>query len=150
MVSKLTGFIISFLEYFSPSFSSKTVNRWVKRISVTKWFKSPPLEVAVDVSGRGEMYRVKIFLAQRGWILRLGLVPEIYFAWLCRLFAQGTLTPSPRDQAWWGWASHDRVTPWMASAKSVFLWKVRVCNLQGVNTDRHSQFSCLTCRCRDI
>ena len=68
---------------------------------------------------------------------------DYIFAWLCRLFAQsrGTLTPSLRDQAWWGWASHDRVTPWMASAKSVFLWKFRVCNLQVVNTVKHSHAS---------
>ena len=88
MVSKIKGFIISFLKNFSHSFSSKTVNRRVKRISVTKWFSSPPLEVAVDVTGRGKMSRVQILLTHRGLLFRLGLVPGIYFRVTIRLFAQ--------------------------------------------------------------
>ena len=88
MVLKIKGFIISFLKNFSPSFSSKTVNRRVKRISVTKWFKSPPLKVAVDVSGRGKVSRVQILLTQRGLFFRLGLVPVIFLRLTIRLFAQ--------------------------------------------------------------
>ena len=88
MVSKIKSFIISFLKNFSPSFSSKTVNRRVKRISVTKWFKSPPLKVAVDVSGRGKVSRVQILLTHRGLLFRLGLVSGIFFRLTIRLFAQ--------------------------------------------------------------
>ena len=48
-------------------------------ISVTKWLESPPLEVAVDVSSRGEMSWVQILLTHRGWLLRLRLVSTLYF-----------------------------------------------------------------------
>ena len=51
----------------------------MERISVTERLEPPPLEVAVDVSSRGEMSWVQILLTHRGWLLRLRLVSALYF-----------------------------------------------------------------------
>ena len=51
----------------------------MERISVTERLEPPPLEVAVDVSSRGEMSWVQILLTHWGWLLRLRLVSALYF-----------------------------------------------------------------------